>query len=111
METQRLLFNVENRRNPLIPISRFNRGEASQIFAEVQQDGVKMAVKNNSPACILISPEKYYELMELLEDYSLLLESEQRLSANVGKSISHEEILARYGISDEELDQINVEIE
>lgn len=111
MKTQRLMFNMENRRNPLIPISRFNKGEAARIFKEVEQDGIKMAVKNNSPACILISPGKYYELMELLEDYSLLLEAEQRLAENTGESISQENILKRYGVSDDELDQLDVEIE
>lgn len=111
MKTQTLSFDIGNRRDSLVPISRFNKGEASKIFSEVAKDGVKMAVKSNHPACILMSPEKYYELMEILEDYTLLLEAKQRLSESDGRSIPQEEILARYGITDEELDQMDVEIE
>ena len=111
MKTQKLLFNLGNIGDSLVPISRFNKGEASKIFSEVANDGVKIAVKSNHPACVLMSPEKYYEIMELLEDYTLSLEAKQRLSESDGRSIPQEEILARYGITDEELDQIDVEIE
>ena len=51
----------------MIPITRFNRGEASRIFDEVASSGTKIVVKNNRPACVLMSPEQYTELMELKE--------------------------------------------
>lgn len=111
METQRLLFNISNKRNPLIPISHFNKGEASQIFSEVQRDGVMMVVKNNTPACILMSPEKYYELMEFLENQRLLAETEERLSQPSGPSIPEKEILNRYSLTEADLNGIEVEIE
>ena len=111
MEMQRLLFNINSKRNPLVPISRFNKGEASQIFSEVQQDGVMVAVKNNTPACILMSPEKYYELMELLENQFLLSEAETQLSQPSGPSIPEKEILDRYGLTEADLNKIEVDIE
>ncbi|HBN86090.1 MAG TPA: prevent-host-death protein, partial [Clostridiales bacterium] len=43
--------------NSIVPISRFNKGEANKIFDEVKQSGFKIVMKNNTPACILISPE------------------------------------------------------
>lgn len=42
----------------IVPISRFNKGEASRIFEEVQKQGIKVVVKNNQPVCILVSPDR-----------------------------------------------------
>ena len=42
--------------NALVPITRFNKGEANRIFEEVESTGIKIVVKNNKPSCILISP-------------------------------------------------------
>ena len=36
----------------MIPITRFNKGEANKIFDEVQRTGTKIVMKNNSPACV-----------------------------------------------------------
>ena len=47
----------------IVPITRFNKGEASRIFDEVEAGGTKVVMKNNRPACILMSPEKYESLM------------------------------------------------
>ena len=43
----------------LVPISRFNKGEANKIFEEVRESGFKIVLKNNSPACVLLTPETY----------------------------------------------------
>ncbi len=40
----------------LVPVSRFNRGEAGKIFEEVSKYGTKIVLKNNTPACVLVSP-------------------------------------------------------
>ncbi len=45
--------------NSLIPISRFNKGEANKIFKEVRETGFKIVLKNNSPTCVLLTPEAY----------------------------------------------------
>ena len=45
--------------NAIIPISRFNKGEANKIFAEVKKDGTRIVVKNNIPECILMSPKEW----------------------------------------------------
>ena len=53
----------------IVPITRFNKGEANRIFDEVESSGTKIVMKNNRPACVLMSPEKYEVLMEMLSDY------------------------------------------
>lgn len=62
--------------NAIIPITRFNKGEAGKIIDEVQQNGPRIIVKNNVPECIMIS----------LEDYNSLTEAANRtVTLNVSK--------------------------
>ena len=96
----------------IVPITRFNKGEASRIFDEVQSSGARIVVKNNRPACVLISPEQYEALVEMLSDYLLLTEADRRMAGNNDdENISHEEMMRRLGITREELDATDVEIE
>lgn len=64
----------------IVPISRFNKGEANRIFEEVESSGTKIVMKNNRPACILMSPEQYESLMEMVSDYLLQEEAESRMA-------------------------------
>lgn len=98
--------------NAMVPITRFNKGEASKIFDEVESSGMKIVVKNNKPACVLLSPAQYENLMEMLSDAILLAEAEKRMAANDdSENISHEDLLAELGITEEELADVDVEIE
>lgn len=98
--------------NSMVPITRFNKGEASRIFDEVAAGGTKIVVKNNKPACVLMSPEQYTELMELLSDYILLDEAKRRMSAFDGEGLaSQEEVMRDFGITQADLDAVDVELE
>ena len=65
---------VSNMSSSIVPISRFDKGEASKIFEEVRESGVKVVVKNNKPCAVLISIEKYKEMMETIEKFRALKE-------------------------------------
>ncbi len=96
----------------IVPITRFNRGEANKIFDEVAENGFKIVVKNNKPACVLLSPERYDELMELLEDAVLSREAAARMSAaDDGENMTQAELMKELGITDEDLEDIEVDIE
>lgn len=96
----------------IVPITRFNKGEANKIFDEVQASGTKIVMKNNRPACVLVSPEQYESMIEMLSDYLLMAEADRRMSANNdSQNISHEEMMQSLGITQEELDAVDVEIE
>ena len=96
----------------MVPITRFNKGEASRIFDEVEASGTKIVMKNNKPACILMSPERYEALMETVSDYLLLEEAEKRAeSVEESQLISHAVIMREFGVSREDLDSVEVEIE
>ena len=95
-----------------VPISNFNKGMAGKIFADVRSNGPKVVIKNNTPECVLMSPEEYISLLDELDDMRLLAMVKDRISHTSGKTITHEEIMKKYGISQEELDSMeDVEIE
>jgi len=98
--------------NSFIPISRFNKGEAGKIFDEVNKSGARIVVKNNKPTCVLISPEKYEEMMEKMEDYYLLQEAEKRMQyVQKADFTDHNDLLKEFNIEKDELKDIEVEIE
>jgi hypothetical protein len=47
----------------IVPISRFNKGEANKIFEEVKEVGVKIVLKNNQPIGVIMTPEMYESLL------------------------------------------------
>ena len=88
----------------MVPITRFNKGEAAKIFDEVESAGTKIVVKNNRPACVLISPAQYESLMEMLSDYMLLNEAQKRVASNdSAENVSHEEMMRQVGITEDDL--------
>lgn len=96
----------------IVPITRFNKGEANRIFEEVEASGTKVVMKNNKPACILMSPEKYESLMEMLSDYILQEEAETRMQHfDEKETISQEEMMESLGITEEDLEDVEVELE
>lgn len=98
--------------NAIIPISRFNKGEASKIFEEVIQTGMKIVVKNNKPACVLLSPEEYQHMLDEMEDYVLLKEALQRMeNHDPTANITQEELLKKFNISQTMLDETEVDFE
>ena len=96
----------------LIPISRFNKGEANKIFDEVRLSGFKIVVKNNAPTCVLLTPEKFKEMTEIIDDHNLLALAEERLKNDNTPTIPFEEILAKDGVTIADLEAMeDVEIE
>ena len=67
-------------------------------------------VKNNIPECILMSSKDYQEIMEEYENALLAAEAYKRL-AEQANPISHKNIMEKYGISESDLDNIDVELE
>lgn len=96
-----------------IPISQFNRGLAGKIFEEVKRHGAKVVMKNNSPECVLLSPEEYIHLLDEVNDARLLATATQRMSAfNSSTVISQEQVDREFGFSPtdyEETDGIEFE--
>ena len=102
-------ISLSNALDALVPITRFNRGEANKIFDEVREAGCKIVVKNNVPACVLLTPERYKEMVEMIEDQYLLALAEEREKNDTGITYPAEEVYKRLGIESDEHDEIPVE--
>ncbi|MBQ7012006.1 MAG: type II toxin-antitoxin system Phd/YefM family antitoxin [Clostridia bacterium] len=98
--------------NSIVPITRFNKGEANKIFEEVENSGMKIVMKNNRPACVLLSPMQYDNLLEMLSDSIMYAEAEKRMAANDdSETISHKALLEELGITEADLADVDVDIE
>lgn len=105
-------LSINDVMNTLVPITRFNKGEANKIFEEVKKEGVKLVIKNNSPSCILINPEKYEAMVDALEDYALYFEAEERMKIALKAGfLSEEQVMDELDITEADLDEVEVEIE
>lgn len=97
----------------LVPISQFNKGQAAKIFDRLHSERELIVLKNNQPSAVILSPEEYTRLMQIEEDYFLLLEANKRMEANGNnKTISFDSVMSDLGISEDELlDTEDVDIE
>ena len=90
--------------NNLIPITQFNKGQASRIFDRLRTERQLIVLKNNSPSAVILSPEEYERLLEIEENYILLTKATERLVANDDThTLSFDEVLSKLGISEQEI--------
>ena len=87
----------------LVPITQFNRGQASRIFDRLHTESQLIVLKNNQPAAIILSPSEFQRLSEIEEDYTLLLEATRRLKGDSSSTSSREEVMSELNISEPEL--------
>ena len=87
----------------LVPITQFNRGQASRIFDRLHTENRLIVLKNNQPAAIILSPSEFQRLSEIEEDYTLLLEATRRLKEDSSSTSSREEVMSELNISESEL--------
>ena len=87
----------------LVPITQFNRGQASRIFDRLHTETQLIVLKNNQPAAIILSPSEFQRLSEIEEDYTLLLEATRRLKEDSSSTYSREDVMSELNISESEL--------
>lgn len=83
----------------LIPISQFNKGQASKIFDRLHDEKELIVLKNNQPSAVILSPEEYTRLTEIEEDYYLLIEANGNK-----KTVSMDYVMRNLGIDEKELE-------
>lgn len=88
----------------LIPITQFNKGQASRIFDRLRTEKQLVVLKNNAPSAVILSPEEYARLSEIEEDYALLLEATGRLTESANEAtLSFDTVMSNLGISEKDL--------
>ena len=103
------VVSLRNAMNSIVPITRFNRGEANKIFDEVRAVGCKIVLKNNEPACVLITPERFQEMVDMIDDQYLLALAEERIKNDNGVRHSAEDVYTELGIERDAHDEIPME--
>ena len=94
--------------NRTVSISDFNRGLADRIFDDVESNGSKVVLKNNTPECVLISPDEYSKLIDELEDAKDLMLAKSRLeSITEDDIVSKEEFEKLFSINLDEVEPLS----
>lgn len=87
-----------------VSVSDLDCGLSEEILQDVRKTGVKAVMKDNMVACVLLSPEEYVRLVDKAEDARLYALAVERMSRyDPSKTISQEEMDARFGITKEDL--------
>ena len=87
-----------------ISITQFNRGLAGKIFQDVKNNGAKVVMKNNTPECVLLSPDDYVKLIDEINDARLLALAVQRMeNFNPENTIPENQVMEHMGITDDDL--------
>lgn len=58
-------MDISNIISHLVPITRFNQGQASKYFQRVHAGESFVVIKNNMPIAVIISPDEYKLLQDL----------------------------------------------
>ena len=100
------MFAMQHINDHIVPITRFNKGEANKIFDEVSRDGFRYVVKNNQVKCILMSPEAYDRLIDELEDNYDAKLAEERIEKSNGQTLTMSEMADKYNITEEDMESV-----
>ena len=100
-----MVFSADQSQN-IVPITQFDCGKAPQIFDQLHSKRHLTVLKNDQPVAVILSLEEYARLMEIEENYSLLLEANRRLEENQEKpSLSFQTVLDDLGLSEADLEE------
>ena len=95
-----------------VSLSQFSGAQAEQIFERLREERQLVVCNESTPIAVLLLPEEYYRLLEIEENYRLLLLAQDRLEKNNGDMLSEADVMHRLGISETEIAQAtDLEIE
>lgn len=95
-----------------VSFSQFSGAQAEQIFERLREERQLTVCNENVPIAVLLSPEEYHRLLEIEENYRLLLLAQARMEKNDGVVLNEADVMHRLGISETELAQAaDLEIE
>ena len=90
--------------NNTVSISLFNCGMAGKVFDEVKKAGTMIVMENDTPECVLMAPDEYVRLMDVVNDARLLALAVSRMEHfDPKKLIPAEDVYGEFGITPEDL--------
>ena len=95
-----------------VSLSQFSGAQTEQIFERLREERQLVVCNESAPIAVLLSPEEYHRLLEIEENYHLLLLAQDRLEKNDGAMLNEADVMHRLGISETEIAQAtDLEIE
>lgn len=85
-----------------VPLAAFGES-AGKIFADIQKSGRKVIIDNDRPAFVVQTAEDYEKFIDLIEDLRVEKIAAERLSKPMGREITFDELLDKFGYTDEDL--------
>ena len=95
------------RMNEMISVTEIVRG-FPRILDKIRDHEINrvFVLRNNKPEAVLISPEEYEEIIELLEELEIAKTVKERLSDKDVKYITQEEALKKSGLTLEDINKV-----
>jgi len=86
-------ISLSNALDSAVPITRFNRGEANKIFKELRKLSCMAVVKNSMPVSIMLTPERFKAMVDMIEAQALLnvAESQVKYKSGIPQSFERKE--------------------
>ena len=95
-----------------VSFSQFSGAQTEQIFESLRVERQLVVCNESAPIAVLLSPEEHQRLLEIEENYRLLLLAQDRMEKNDGAMLSEADVMHRLGISETEIAQAtDLEIE
>ena len=95
-----------------VSLSQFSGAQTEQIFERLREERQLTVGNENAPIAVLLSPEEHQRLLEIEENYRLLLLAQDRMEKNDGTMLSEADVMHQFGISETEIAQAtDLEIE
>jgi len=89
----------------MVPVSAFNKGQASKIFDRVREEGQVIVLKNNAPCAVILSPQEYSRLCTIEYDSGLVDLALARIKASTGKKrLTEADVMEALGITESDLE-------
>lgn len=91
----------------MVTVSEIGRGKITTVLNELSKDKQPyFIIRNNKPEAAILTIEDLTKLLEIQENYELLqLAVERMKSFDSEKTISMEEVMKKYGVTEDEVRQ------
>lgn len=105
-------MDVSNSRNILVvSINELNQESTGMIFEELNNVGVIEFRKDTERLAMLVSPAKFDEMIESLENYELLISALNRVTKVPRRTIHIDDIMRELGITQADLDNVDIDLD
>ena len=106
-----LMYKNNNENVHTVRASELSQGNIRKIFDDLYKVGVVKVIDDGNSVAVLISPVKFEEIMESLDNYELLLTAFNRMNTSTTKTMTMNEIMNGFGITQSDLDSIEVDLD